>query len=126
MRLLLDTHVLLWWLADPERLGQAAYAAIADPAHEIWVSAASGWEIAIKQALGKLSGPVDLPAELAVEGFRALAIDFRHTEAVRALPPLHGDPFDRMLVAQARTEDLVLVSADEQLRRYSIPLLWAA
>ena len=124
MRLLLDTHTLLWWLADDPGLDRDAAEAISGAAL-VAVSAASAWEIAIKQALGKLTGPEDLAAELRVNEMTALPITVAHATAAGALPQLHADPFDRMLVAQARAEDLTLVTRDPQLSRYGVPVLHA-
>jgi PIN domain nuclease of toxin-antitoxin system len=120
VKLLLDTHVLLWALADPGRLSETSRAAIADPRHAVLVSAASGWEIEIKRALGKLTTPPDLDEQLRSRRLLELPIRLRHTAALRTLPPLHRDPFDRMLVAQAIVEDLVLVTADAQVRAYPV------
>src|SRR4051812_8596079 len=112
-RLLLDTHVWLWWQADSARLGKSARRAIAG-AGEVYFSAASGWEIAIKVALGKLTLPpgADIVAELGRNDFRALPVDFLHGASLRALPKIHRDPFDRMLIAQAAAEGLTLVTSD--------------
>ena len=122
MRLLLDTHILLWWLDSPERISDIASAAIAnEPA--IFVSAVVAWEIAIKRATGKLDATFDMIAELAQEGFHPLPITLEHALAAGALEPHHRDPFDRMLIAQAQVEDLVLVTADPQLAKYDVRLL---
>jgi PIN domain nuclease of toxin-antitoxin system len=130
VRLLLDTHVLLWWLADDPALNDAARAAIADPANAVWVSAASAWEIAIKSALGRLHLPQPacefVPVALAENDFAPLPIAVDHALRVADLPPLHGDPFDRMLIAQALAEGLTLVTADAALARYPVPVLDAA
>ena len=123
MKLLLDTHALLWWLEDDARLDRSAAEAIAD-AEFVAVSAASAWEIGIKQAIGKLSGPKDLSAELATNGFTELQVTGAHALAAGALPPHHSDPFDRMLVAQAGYENIPIVSADSQLDAYGIPRIW--
>jgi len=120
MHLLLDTHVLLWWLGDSPRLGPASRTRMADPRARVFVSAATGWEISIKRALGELKAPADLDALLDRAGFERLAITFHHGEAAGDLPPLHRDPFDRMLVAQARLERLALVTADEAIRAYDV------
>ena len=122
-RLLLDTHVLLWWLSDDRRLGKRAREAIADPNNEAFASAVSGWEIAIKRGLGKLDAPDDLEEHVKGQGFKPLPITFGHTERVGKLPRLHDDPFDRMLVAQARTEGLVLITKDARIKRYGTPTL---
>lgn len=124
MRLLLDTHALLWWLADDPALDPDAADAIAD-AGVVVVSAASAWEIAIKQALGKLDGPDDLEAEIASNDLTPLPISLRHALAAGSLPAHHTDPFDRMLVAQARLEELTLVSRDPRIALYGVPVLRA-
>ena len=124
MRLLLDTHALLWWLADDDRLGRSARDAIAD-ADVVVVSAVSAWEIAIKQAVGKLTGPRDLAGEIRANGFTELPVTSAHALAAGELPPHHSDPFDRMLVAQARLEDLTLVTRDPRLAEYGIAHLRA-
>lgn len=124
MNLLLDTHVLLWWCQDHLRLRRSrAAAAIADPMNVVHVSAASAWEIAIKESLGRLATPEPLEAAVARTGFLPLAIDFRHARAAGRLPPHHRDPFDRMLVAQALVERFVLVTHDARLARYGAELL---
>jgi PIN domain nuclease of toxin-antitoxin system len=124
VKLLLDTHALLWWLDDDARLDQSAADAIAE-ADVVAVSAASAWEISIKQAIGELSGPDDLSAELATNGFTELPITVAHAVAAGALPPHHSDPFDRMLVAQSRLEGLTLVTRDDRLADYGIAHLRA-
>lgn len=126
-RLLLDTHVWLWWQSDDRRLGRAARNAIS-AAHNVYLSAASAWEISIKVSLGKLTLPrgADIEAELQRDGIESLPILMSHATALAALPNIHRDPFDRMLVAQATMEELTLVTADDALARYAIPLLRAA
>ena len=119
-RLLLDTHTFLWWLTDDARLGVAARAAIALPANQVFVSAVTGWEIAIKRALGKLEAPDGLDEAIEREGFLHLPVSFRHGECAGALPLHHRDPFDRMLIAQCELEGLELVSADLALAKYSV------
>ena len=119
MRLLLDTHTFLWWCEDDPQLREAERAAIRDGANEVFLSAASVWEIAIKHALGRLEIPEPASAAAVRLGFEPLAISFAHAEATALLPPLHRDPFDRMLVAQARTEGLTLVTRDPVIRAYS-------
>lgn len=126
-QLLLDTHVLLWWLADSKRLKAAWRKTIAKPDNRVLVSAASIWEVAIKSSIGKLH--LDLPEHLPLQdladacGFEDLSISARHAAAVNDLPSLHADPFDRMLIAQARVEALTIVSADDQVRQYDIDFL---
>lgn len=123
MRLLLDTHALLWWLSDDGSLTQAARAAIARPESDVAVSAASAWEISIKCALGKLSAPSDLEAQLVRHRFSALPISVAHAVMAGALPRHHDDPFDRMLVAQARIEGLTLVTRDPRIGLYGVPTI---
>jgi len=127
LRLLIDTHAWLWWRADDRKLGPRARAAIRDAA-EVHFSAASAWEIAIKAKLGKLRFPdVHLiPEQLEQHGFRPLAISVEHAVRVAALPAIHSDPFDRILVAQALAEDLVFVTHDAAFERYGIPILDAS
>lgn len=122
-RLLLDTHVFLWWRADSNRLKRPARRAIA-AADIVFVSAASAWEAAIKAALGRLRIPASVESGVADSGFEKLAIAFSHAEIAGALPPHHADPFDRMLVAQARSEGLTLVTHDRRLEPYDVPILW--
>jgi PIN domain nuclease of toxin-antitoxin system len=124
VRLLLDTHTLLWWLADDSRLDARARKAIARTSH-VAVSAVSAWEIAIKRAIGGLTAPDDLEAELARHEFAPLPITFAHALRIGELPKLHRDPFDRMLVAQAQVEDLVLVTRDREIARYDVATLAA-
>ncbi len=125
MRLLLDTHALLWWLED-ERLGPAAAAAVRDPDSDVLASAASAWEIAIKARLGKLDAPSDLRDSLHEAQIRELCVTVEHGLAAGALPLHHADPFDRMLVAQARLERLTLVTNDPAMAAYDVALLAAA
>ena len=114
MRLLLDTHILIWWLADDRRLAKSARAIIANPDNDVLVSAASLWEISIKAALGRLEVELDdLEQNIADNGFRSLPINFRHGLTAGRLPPIHRDPFDRMLVAQASVEELRVISHDK-------------
>ena len=120
MRLLLDTHVLLWWLVDDRRLGTQARALISNADNSVYVSAASAWEISIKRALGKLKAPSSLDGSVEEAGFEKLPIGFQHAERAGSLPPLHSDPFDRMLIAQALLEDLLLVTADKSFARYGV------
>ena len=128
MRLLLDTHTLLWWLFDDPKLSVAARSAIVSPANEIVVSAASAWEIATKHRLGRLPEAGDvaarLPHYLRRAGFAVLNISLEHAMAAGALPGPHRDPFDRMLVAQARLEDLAVATIDRVFRDYDIAVIW--
>ena len=127
-RLLLDTHAFLWWISDDPRLSPAAREAIADGASEVFLSAVSVWEMVIKMGLGRLELPEDLESFLArqlqVNGFRPLAMTLPHALAVRHLPDVHKDPFDRLLVAQAQHEELVLVSGDAAVRRHPVSVIW--
>ena len=123
MSLLLDTHILLWWLSDDPLLPAAAREAIASPESEVTISAASVWEIAIKKAAGRLDAPDDLVEALATDDFETLPITVAHAVAAGALPPYHSDPFDRILIAQARTNDLTLISIDRRFPQYDVELL---
>jgi len=125
MRLLLDTHALIWALAEPERLTERARQAVEDPANEIFVSSASLWEIAIKTGDGKLSVPDDLERALFAVGFQPLDIRFPHVRRLRQLPMHHRDPFDRILVAQALQEELTLVTRDQRIPAYGTAVLEA-
>jgi PIN domain nuclease of toxin-antitoxin system len=122
VRLLLDTHALLWWLAD-EGLTAGAREAIADPANLVAVSAASAWEISIKKALGKLTAPDDLEEQVRAGGLTPLPISIAHGLAAGQLPRHHEDPFDRMLIAQALAEQLTIVTRDERFADYGVALL---
>jgi Uncharacterized protein conserved in bacteria len=126
VRLLLDTHVLLWWLGELPRLGPAARAAIASPASEVHVSAVSAGEIALKKAFGKLTAPDDLHEQVVDSGFTELQLTIRHGLAMGGLPVHHKDPFDRLLIAQARVEGLTLVTADRAMSDYDVPILAAS
>ena len=119
-RLLLDTHTLLWWLADDLQLGRRARVLIEDQRNAVFVSAASAWEISIKKAFGKLEAPDGLDELVEDEGFEQLPISFFHGERAGALPSLHRDPFDRMLVAQAQAEGLDLITADPMIAKYGV------
>ena len=123
MRLLLDTHVLLWWLADDDALPDDAAEAIADPESEVFVSAATVWEIAIKQAAGKLDAPSDLIGALEINRCDQLAMTATHALAAGRLPRHHGDPFDRMIIAQAQIEGLVVTTVDKRFDDYEVTLL---
>ena len=124
MRLLVDTHAALWLLDEDKRLSRRAEKALTEPANEVLLSAAVVWEVAIKRSLGKLDAP-DGFAEILLDGGAApLAISLEHAQAVHSLPWHHRDPFDRMLVAQATLEDAAIVSSDERLGAYDVPVVW--
>lgn len=123
MRLLLDTHVLIWW-DEGRRLVPEAHRAI-EEAEEVFVSAASAWEIAIKITLGRLRPSRTVEAAVADSGFVELPVSFRHTARVETLPPHHRDPFDRLLAAQAEMEGLALVTRDSAFEPYGVEVLRA-
>jgi PIN domain nuclease of toxin-antitoxin system len=128
LRLLLDTHALIWWLNDNVRLGRSGYAAIEEGTNHIFVSAATAWEIATKHRLGKLPGVGPLAEEIATaikeEGFEELAVTVAHGERAGRLPGPHRDPFDRMLIAQAQAEDLAIVSNEALFDRFGVRRVW--
>lgn len=128
MRLLLDTHALIWWLAGDKQLPPAARQAIADETNEVFVSAASAWEVTTKHRLGKLPGAgplaVDFAREVRVQGFEPLPITLEHGQAAGALQSNHRDPFDRMLAAQARGEMMALVSNDSVFDDLGVTRIW--
>ena len=128
LRALLDTHALLWWVADSGRLSAAAYRAIADEANEKLISAASAWEIATKHRLGKLPGAdeiaLDIPGTIAYQGFEELPISVEDATRAGGLPGPLRDPFDRVLIAQALAHNLVLISTEERFDRYGVRRLW--
>lgn len=125
MILLLDAHALLWWLDDSPDLQHGAKAAMADPINEVLVSAATVWEIEIKRALGKLTAPTGLVDALEPAGFGSLPITLRDAEAAARLPDHHRDPFDRMLVAQAKRLMAIVVTRDEIFGKYGVESLRA-
>ncbi len=123
MKLLLDTHVLIWYLADDPKLPFAIRDLIIDPQHQVFVSVATAWEIAIKKALGKLTTPDNLPEVLVTCRFEILPITLSHALFSGALPRHHDDPFDRMLVAQTMLEGLTFVTRDSRIPAYGISIL---
>ena len=125
MKLLLDTHILLWALVTPERLAAGLRGVLVDPAHEVLFSAASIWEIAIKRGLDRpafVFEPADIAAAARSAQFGELSVLADHAAAIRTLPALHADPFDRLLIAQAIAEGAVLVTADQAVKRYPAPI----
>ena len=120
MTLLLDTHVLLWWLSEDDRLTSTMRAAIADPRTPVMVSSASAWEMSVKAAVGKLAVPDDLTGEMGRQGFDPLPVTVEDGLAAGALPRHHADPFDRMLIAQAAGRGFVLVTADRRFAAYDV------
>ena len=125
MNLLIDTHVLLWWLDDHPSLSKKARVVIADGNNLVFVSAAIIWEIRIKQALGKLEVPANFRQVLNKQSFEMLAITAEHAHAVKDLPFHHRDPFDRMLIAQAAVEGFTIVSSDTNIQKYQVPIIRA-
>lgn len=123
MRLLLDTCAVIWWVENSPRLGERARVAIRD--FDTVVSTISVWEIAIKASTGRLNCPDDLPDQLARHRFDVLSVGLGHAMAVRQLPLHHRDPFDRMLVAQAKIEGLTIVTNDDRFAQYGVPVLSA-
>ncbi len=122
-RILLDTHVLLWWLSNDPRLGTNARGYIRDPANKVYVSAATNWEISIKRSLGKLTAPDNFDGIIAEKGFTKLSITHFHGDQAGALPPHHNDPFDRMLIAQAQSEGLEIITKDGFFPLYAVKLI---
>lgn len=129
MNLLIDTHCWLWSRAEPERLNDRARELLTAAEHNLYFSAASSWEIAIKVAVGRLQFPEDLssylPSQLSIGGFVAIPIEHTHALHTATLPFHHSDPFDRLLVAQAQVESLTLLTADAALLDYDVELIWA-
>jgi PIN domain nuclease of toxin-antitoxin system len=128
MRVLLDTHAFLWWIDDSPQLSDRARATIAEGSNDLFLSAASGWEIAIKAQLGKIrvQGELDafMAAQLHQNNISVLSIQLAHALHVASLPLLHRDPFDRLLVAQGRLEDMPILTADPLMQQYDIVTLW--
>jgi PIN domain nuclease of toxin-antitoxin system len=129
VRLLLDTHAFLWWIADSPRLSPRAREVLTDGASEPFLSTVSSWEMVIKRRLGRLEVPGgDLGAliadEMSAQGIRALPVEHAHAWRVAELPDHHRDPFDRLLVAQAQVEKLPILSSDPEIRRYDVETVW--
>ena len=125
-RLLLDTHVFIWWISGNESLGQVARGLIANVDNQIYVSAVTVWEMSIKQQLGKLNAPGDLESVIERCGFSPLPIGLFHAQQAGSLPTYHRDPFDRMLVAQAQAEGLAIVTQDAAFPDYGVRLIHAS
>jgi len=123
LRLLLDTHTLLWALVEPKRLSAQATAAITAEDSEVFVSIVSPWEMAIAKTRGRMNPPDDLEARLTQNRFELMPIRLRHVRAIESMPHHHRDPFDRMLIAQAQVDGLTLVSVDRKMRQYAVSLL---
>lgn len=123
MKLLLDTHVVLWWQRDDRRLNKAARDAIAE-ADLVWVSAVSGWEVSIKSALGRVRIDEPFRVLIVADDFTELPLTMAHAEVLGRLPAHHADPFDRALIAQATVERATIVSHDRALEPYNVPTIW--
>jgi PIN domain nuclease of toxin-antitoxin system len=124
LRVMLDTHALIWALADSPRLSKTARRIIVNANNEVLVSAVSAWEIAIKKALGRLKIPDDLIEAVDDAGFVRRPLGFAEARRLQALPQLHADPFDRMLIAHALEEDVPLVTSDESIAKYPVAVIW--
>ena len=124
MKLLLDTHAALWWLADDDRIGDEVARQLTDDSNQVLISAVVVWEVAIKRSLGKLEAPKAIGPTLVQAGAQPLPVTIEHAAAVENLPWVHRDPFDRLLVAQALTEDAALVSCDEPFSQYGVSIVW--
>ena len=128
MKVLLDTHAFLWWITDDARLSSRVRELTGDSTNTLFLSAASGWEIAIKAQLGKLQLPENLERyiadQLSLNGFESLPIQLRHALHIYTLPDLHRDPFDRILVAQSQLEQLPILTVDPQIARYGVDVIW--
>lgn len=123
MRLLLDSHVVVWWSVFPDRLRAGTRDALISPHNEIFISAASVWELNLKIERRKLALPGDYAARLLADGLEELPVTIAHAARTALLPPLHRDPFDRLLIAQALVEGLMLVTSDREIVRYDVPVL---
>lgn len=128
MKYLLDTHTFLWWNMDDAQLSSLAREIIADGTNEIFLSAATAWEIAIKTARGRLELPEDptryVSSRMSLHGFLALPVQIHHAVQVYKLPMHHADPFDRLLIAQSQIESLPLISMDAEIRKYEVEVVW--
>lgn len=128
MRVLLDTHAFLWWITDDSRLPASAREVIADPGNELFLSAASGWEMAIKARLGRLevAGVLTrlIPEHMARNAIQGLPVSMGHALSVQDLPDIHRDPFDRILVSQGLLEQMPILTQDENIAKYEIQVIW--
>lgn len=123
MRVLLDSQVMVWWMGKPDRISRETLQIITDPRNPVYISAASVWELGIKVANGNLTLPEKYLESLMNDGFATLDVTMRHAQVSADLPMIHSDPFDRVIIAQARSDDLVLISADRHIRRYNIKVI---
>jgi PIN domain nuclease of toxin-antitoxin system len=128
MNLLLDTSTFLWWITSDSKLSERAQSLIAGESNTLFVSAASGWEIATKFAIGKLPLPgspsIYVPEQMQINGFVALPVEMSHSLHVHSLPLHHKDPFDRILIAQSQIESMPILTADPLIKQYGVPVLW--
>ncbi|MCH7587439.1 MAG: type II toxin-antitoxin system VapC family toxin [Chloroflexi bacterium] len=128
MRALLDTHTFLWWITDSPELSQSARNAIGDSTNELYLSAASGWEIAIKTKLGRLGIAGDpeklIPEQMALNAIDGLPVQMSHALHVFQLPDLHRDPFDRILIAQCQVEEIPIITRDPAISQYDVEIIW--
>ena len=128
MKVLLDTHTFLWWITDDPKLSLRVRGIISDGENEIFISAATGWEIAIKSQIGRLKLPDEpqrfILEQMKINGMKSLPIEMRHALHVSTLPTYHQDPFDRILIAQAQMEDLPVLSADPEIGKYEVTIIW--
>jgi PIN domain nuclease of toxin-antitoxin system len=124
LKLLLDTHAVIWFTEDAPQLSTSAAAAIEDPGNDILLSAVVAWEIAIKRGLGKLLVANNYVDVMLAAGSREIPVGIAHAQKAESLPPHHSDPFDRLLVAQAMAEDAAIVTNDQRIRRYDVSVLW--
>ncbi len=128
MKVLLDTHTFLWWITDDPKLSLRVRGIISNGENEVFISAATGWEIAIKAQIGRLKMPDEprrfILEQLKINGMKSLPIEMRHALHISTLPIHHQDPFDRMLIAQAQMEELPVLSADPQFGKYEVTIIW--
>jgi len=128
MKVLLDTHTFLWWITDDPKLSLRVRGIISDGENEIFISAATGWEIVIKSQIGRLKLPDEprrfILEQLRINGMKSLPIEMRHALHISTLPTYHQDPFDRILIAQAQMEDLPVLSADPEIAKYEVTIIW--